>query len=310
MWCACSGDSVPPQSRRPFLRSCCKPQLRGGWLLYVSTMFGNLVQSNRPVSVMLPAERVAVAADVLGQRIDDETRVHVPWLEKPGRGHRVVDDVKDAARAAQSADPGEVGDLHPRIGDRLDENDARRRCQRRFHVCHVGGIDHRQAVPVGFERREQAVGVAKHELARHDVVAGLEQRQHDGADGGHARRESHRPHTAFHGRDLRFERGRRRVALPAVGIPLRPSLEDGGELVRILVAVGNGHVQWLVQRAVLDRRVAIRMQNGGGETARGFVLAHDRFRPDRNNTKDPSGSPPNGSRTSCASNSRPDRTSL
>jgi hypothetical protein len=52
-----------------------------------------------------------VTADVLRQRVDHETRVHRLRPEQRGRRHRVVDDVQDAARLRELADPREVGDL-------------------------------------------------------------------------------------------------------------------------------------------------------------------------------------------------------
>ena len=80
-------------------------------------------------------QRVAVAADVLGQRIDDEARADRARLEQPRRRHRVVDDVEDAPRAAELADARQVRHLHARVGDRLDEHDTRRRRERGFDVA-------------------------------------------------------------------------------------------------------------------------------------------------------------------------------
>ena len=81
------------------------------------------------------------------------------------------------------------------------------------------------------------------------------------------------PTPALHRRDLGFERGGRGVALAAVGVAARAPLEHGGELVGVAIGVGHRQMQGLVQRAVLDRRIAVGMQDGGGESALG-VVAH------------------------------------
>ena len=57
------------------------------------------------------------------------------------------------------------------------------------------------------------------------------------------------------------------IALPAVGIAGRAALEDRRKLARVAVAVRDRQVQRLVQRAVLDRRVAIGVEDGGREAA-------------------------------------------
>ena len=100
------------------------------------------------------------------------------------------------------------------------------------------------------------------------------------ADGGHA---------VLHLRDLGLQRGGRRVALPAVGIALRPALEHRGEVARVAIAVGDRHVQRLVQRAVLDAGIAVGMEDGGRESPRRLVRAHRRLE-----SKKPVRRPPNG----------------
>ena len=50
------------------------------------------------------AERIAVPADVLGQRIDDQRSADRPGPEEIRRGDRVVDDIKQAMRLAQLSD--------------------------------------------------------------------------------------------------------------------------------------------------------------------------------------------------------------
>ena len=124
------------------------------------------------------------------------------------------------------------------------------------------------------------------------MITGAQQRKHDRADRGHAGAEAGGGDALFHPVDLLFQRRGRRIALPAVGVALRPSLKYRGQVTGIAVAVRDRKVQGLVQRAVLDRGVAIGMQYRGGEAALTVQIAHVRSRSPA--TKNPSGSPPNG----------------
>jgi hypothetical protein len=74
--------------------------------------------------------------------------------------------------------------------------------------------------------------------------------------------------AVLHLRHLRFERGRGRIALPAIGVARRLALEDGGEIARVAITVGDRDVQRLVQRAVLDAALAVGMEDRGGEASR------------------------------------------
>ena len=66
---------------------------------------------------------------------------------------------------------------------------------------------------------------------------------------------------------MRFlERRRGGISLAAVGVTLRLALEHRGEFACVFVAVSDRDVQWFVQRPVLDRRLAIGMQDRSGET--------------------------------------------
>jgi hypothetical protein len=157
--------------------------------------------------------------------------------------------------------------LRARIGDRLDEHQPRARRDRGGDVGHVGGVDERQRRAVLGQRVQHAVGVAEHVVRRDDMIVGLQQRDQDRADCRHAGGEAHAGDTILHRRDLRFQRRGRRVALPPVRVTLRAPLEHRRQLARVPVAIGHRDVQRLVQRAVLDRRVAVGMQDSGREPA-------------------------------------------
>jgi len=215
-----------------------------------------------------------VSPDVLGQRVDDQTRANVCWLEQPRRRHRVVDDIQDSARAAQVADALQIRHLRAWIGDRLDEHDAGRRRQRGLDVAHVGGVDERHRMAVRLERQECAGRVAEHESAGHDVVPALQEREHHRPDRRHSGGKADGAGAAFHCGDFRFERVRRRVALPAVHEAAGAALEHRRQVARVAVTVRDRHMQRLMQRAMLDRRVAVGMQDCRREAAESLVVAH------------------------------------
>jgi len=78
-------------------------------------------------------------------------------------------------------------------------------------------------------------------------------------------------HSAVPRVHLCFERPHRRVALPSLRIAGGLPLEHGGQLVCVAISVGDRQVQRLVQRAVLDRGVAVGMEDRGREAARVLV---------------------------------------
>jgi hypothetical protein len=169
---------------------------------------------------------------------------------------------------AHLADACEVGNLRARIGDRLDEHEPRPRRHRRLDRSGVGRVDERDVATVRLERLEEARRVAEEIPARHDVIARARERQHDRADRRHPGGEAHRRDAAFHRGDLGLQGGRRRIALPAIDVAGLPALEDRREVVRVLVGVGDRHVERLVQRPVLDRRVTVGVEDRGREAAR------------------------------------------
>ena len=105
-----------------------------------------------------------------------------------------------------------------------------------------------------------------------DVIAFAQQRQHRAPIAAMPVAKQTVRHAVLHLRHLRLERRGRRVALPAVRVALRAALEDRGEIARVAVAVRDGEVQRLVQRAVLDAGVAVGMEDRGRESPRGLSV--------------------------------------
>ena len=127
--------------------------------------------------------------------------------------------------------PREVGDLRARIGDRLDEHEARRRRERALDVRRVRRIDerHRRAV----RRRASRAGCSCCRRGTSSRRRGRRRAAAPAAIAPIAAMPVAKQTVAtplFHRVDLRLERGRRRIALAAVRVARLPALEHGDEV--------------------------------------------------------------------------------
>ena len=93
------------------------------------------------------------------------------------------------------------------------------------------------------------------------MVVFAQKREHDRADRRHSGGETDRRDAVLHAVELLLERGRGGIALPSIRVALRFALEHIGKLTRVAVAVGHRYMQGLVQRAVLDRSLAVGMKD-------------------------------------------------
>ncbi|KAG1207655.1 hypothetical protein G6F35_010970 [Rhizopus arrhizus] len=211
-----------------------------------------------------------MAADVLRQGIHDQRRTHRRGAEHPRRGQRVVHDVDQVLLAADLADDGQVGNLRARVGDRLGKDHARVGLDCGAHLGRVRRV-HEGDLHAQFKQRaQQAVGVAEHELAGHQVVAPAQQRREDGRQRGHPRGEADRALAAFHVVDLGFQRrgGGRTLARVREA---RLALEHRSQLARVVIGELRRRMHGLVHRSVLDGLLAVGMEDRGGKA----VLVHD-----------------------------------
>ena len=150
-----SAASVPPQSRSPFLRDLLDAPHRGRLRLVVLGDVGKA----RPVEETrvgdAAGERVAVAADVLGERVDDEPGADGLRPEQRRRGHRVVDDVENAALPRHSSPMRARSATCVRgLAIVSTKTSASPGVSARSHVGDVGRVDERDVVPVRRERAE------------------------------------------------------------------------------------------------------------------------------------------------------------
>ncbi len=152
------------------------------------------------------ADAVAVAAQVLGERVDDDVRAVLDGAQQVGAGHGVVHDQRHAVVVRHTRQRGDVGHVAQRVADGFDENglgaaiDVPREAGRVARVREAGGNAlARQRV------REQVVGAAIERAGRYDVVAGLGDGLDRVGDGRHARGQGQRGDAAFERRDALFE---------------------------------------------------------------------------------------------------------
>jgi hypothetical protein len=185
------------------------------------------------------AQRVAVAADVLGQRVHHQSGARGLGVEQGRRAHGVVHHVENAPRAAQRADAGQVGHLRTRVGDGFQKHEARLGSQRSLHMCRIGDVHFVERDAVQRQGVEQACGVAEQVAAGHHMVSRAQQRQQRVADGSHAAGETDGAHALLQQCDLVFERSRGRVAGAAIGETGLGALESGRQVARIGIAEGH-----------------------------------------------------------------------
>ena len=217
------------------------------------------------------AQRIAVAADVLGQRIDDQAGADALRQEEEGSGDGVIDDIDDAARLAQRSDGCQIGHLCARVGNRLDEDHARFRPQGRFDIGGIGSIDEGHVDPHPGEAFEQAGGVAEQEAAGHQMVPGAEQRKQCCRDGGHAAAEPDGQDALLHAGDFFLQRRRGRRALATIDKTGLVALEHPDQIVRVGKTERGRVVHRFMDSAVFNGLGTVAMQGGGGES----VFLHD-----------------------------------
>ena len=127
------------------------------------------------------AHDVGVAVQVLRRRVDDQIGAEI---ERPleVRGHEgVVDAEAHAARRADGGDGADVGQAQQRVGRRLQPAELRARLDGGGHRLRIARIDIAEAQAEAAEHLlEQPVRPAVEIVARDDVVAGVEHRQHGG----------------------------------------------------------------------------------------------------------------------------------
>jgi hypothetical protein len=135
----------------------------------------------------------------------------------------------------------------------------------------MGRVDKADVTAQGAEGAEQAVGIAEQERAGYHMVAGAQQRDKSGGNGGHAGAETGGGDSILHLADFHFQGCGGGVALTAIDIAGDLAFEHLRQLPGVGIPERHREVHWLVHRKVLDRRFQIGMKD-----RRGKAVLHDR----------------------------------
>ena len=210
------------------------------------------------------AHRRAVAAQVLGHRVDDDVGA---VLERPAqvrRGERVVDDERNAGAVRDVGQRGDVADVELRIADRLRIDRLGVRLQRGAECGRIVGVDERRVDAELRERdRELRIGAAVERARGDDVVAVARERQQRHHLRRHAGGGGERRAAAFERRDALLERRDGRIRDARIDVAERLQVEQ-----RRRVVGGIEHER----RRLIDRlraRAGRRVRNLAGVQAQG-----------------------------------------
>ena len=216
-----------------------------GHVRFVETLELRLVLGPRELAAIDDdaADGIAMAAEVLGQGMDDDVGAVLERAAQVRRGHGVVDDDRHAMLVGDLGELFEVGDVAERVADRFAEHRLGLAVDQFFEGCRVTviGKAHLDAIlrqGVG----EQVVGAAVQGAGRDDVVAGFGNRLDRGGDRRHARGHGQRRNAAFHRGDALFQHVGGRVHDAGVDVAGDLEIEQVGAVLGAVEGVGSGLV--------------------------------------------------------------------
>ncbi|MNS81596.1 hypothetical protein D3C72_1153100 [compost metagenome] len=201
-----------------------------------------------------PADAGAVAADILGQGVDDDVGAVLDRAGQVGGRHGVVDDQRQALGVGRIGQGGEVHDIAQRIADGLAEDRLGALIGVGGDGGDVVGVDeaHLDAV-LGQGVGEQVVGAAIEGAGGDDVVAGLGDGQDGVGDGRHARGHGQGRDPALQRRQTLLQHVGRRVHDAGVDIARHLQVEQVGPVLGVVEGVAGGLIDR--HRDRLGRRV-------------------------------------------------------
>ena len=189
------------------------------------------------------AQAGAVAAHVLGQRVDDDVGAVLDRPAQGRRGDRAVHHQRHAGGMRDGRHAGQVRHVAARVADGLAEHQlglavdgGAQRVQ--VVVIHEARLDAELRQRVG----EQVVGAAVEFLGGNDVVAGPRQVHHRVGDGRRAGGQRQRRDAAFQRRHALFEHVVGRVHDAGVDVARDFQVEQVGAVLGAVEGVGNGLV--------------------------------------------------------------------
>ena len=178
------------------------------------------------------AHDVGVAVDELGHGVQDDVGAQVEGLLQVGRGEGVVHHQRAAVRVRDLGHRLDVGDLHGRVGGRLDVDQLRVRPQGLPHVRHVRRVHERGLdAEAGEVLLDQAARRPVDRGRAHHVGALPQQRQVDDRDRAHARARGDAALAVLQLGDALLQRLDRRVAQAGVDVAVVRAAEEGGPVL-------------------------------------------------------------------------------
>ena len=221
------------------------------------------------------AQRGAVPAQVLGQRVHHDVGAVLERPDQVGRAHGVVDDQRHAVLVRDGRHAGDVGDVAGRVADGLHVHGLGALVDQlgeagRVAVVGKAGLDAvlRQRV------REQVVGAAVQCRAADDVVAHLGDGLQRVQDGRLAAGHRQRADAAFQRRHALFQHVGGGVRDAGVDVARHLQVEQVGAVLRAVEGVSHG----LVDRH--RHRLGGRVRRVAGVHGLGFklpLLGHGRL---------------------------------
>ena len=186
------------------------------------------------------ADRGAVAADELRQRVDDDVDALIEEPRADRRRDRVVNDQRHADAVGGLGPSWNVEHVEARVADRLAEDGLRSLVGCCCYRGRVTGVDPANFDPVLRQRvGEQVVGAAVDLANGDDVVAGLGDVEDRVGDGSLAGCDCDGADAAFEVGQALFEHARSRVHDPRVDVAGNCQREEIGRVLGVIEDVGG-----------------------------------------------------------------------
>ena len=188
------------------------------------------------------ADGGVVAFDVLRGREQRDVGAELERTLQDRSQERVVDGELHTGSVGDVGDGGDVGELERGIRRRLDEDEARVGANRLGDRGGVGGVNEGSFDAEVFQHLlEEADRAAVDDVGDDNVIAGLQDRQEERGDGGHAGGEADGRRRVFQSAEGGFERGDGRIRGARIGKALVHA--DG------LLVIGGGLIDGREDRA-------------------------------------------------------------
>ncbi|CAM4172240.1 hypothetical protein ACAN107058_23330 [Paracidovorax anthurii] len=189
------------------------------------------------------ADAVAVAAQVLGERVHHDVGAVLDRAQQVGAGHGVVHDQRHAVVVRHLRQRGDVGHVAQRVADGFDEHRLGPRVDVPGEARRIARIGEARGDALARQRvGEEVVGAAVERAGRDDVVARLRDGLDGVGDGRHARGQGQRGDAALQRRDALFQHVVGRVHDARVDVAGHLQVEQVRPVLGAVEGIGDGLV--------------------------------------------------------------------